>query len=319
MKLLEPRNYFKPLEYDWAYDLWKKHEAMHWLGWEVSMHEDVRDWNTRLNQSEKNLLTHLLRFFTQADIDVAGGYNKLFGPYFCHKPELAMMMNSFAAREAVHVDAYALLLETLGFPEETYQQFKEYKEMRDKHEFVFSCNVDNPEEVLKSLAVYSAFTEGMQLFASFVVLLNFSRFGKMRKMGNIVAWSIRDESLHVEGMTNLFKEFHAERSSEHLHEDIARAAYTMVDLEDKFIDLIFSDSEAIEGLTADEVKEYIRYISNLRWTQLGFTGTLFDVAKNPLPWVDFMINGEEHTNFFEGKSTFYSKAMTEGSMDDVQW
>ena len=322
--ILAPRSYFKPLEYPWAYELWRQHEAMHWVGWEVSMHEDVSDWNSKLSQSEKNLLTHLLRFFTQADVDVAAGYNNLFGPYFSHKPELAMMMNSFAAREGVHVDAYALLLETLGFPEETYNQFHEYKEMRDKHEFVFNCSTENPLEVLKSLAVYSAFTEGMQLFASFVVLLNFSRFGKMKNMGNIVAWSIRDESVHVEGMTNLFREFNSEYASRigfqlELRRDVELAARRMVDLEDKFIDLIYSDSDAIEGLTPNEVKEYIRYIANKRWKQLGYENALFDVEKNPLPWVDFMINGEEHTNFFESKSTFYSKAMTKGTMEDIEW
>ena len=305
---------------------------MHWMGYEVSMQDDVRDWNEKLNESEKNLLTHLFRFFTQADVDVAAGYTSKFLPYFSGTPELAMMMASFAAREAVHIDAYALLLETVGMPETTYQQFHEYKAMKDKHDFVEQFGMDTPANVLKSLAVYSAFTEGMQLFASFVVLLNFSRFNKMKNMGNIVAWSIRDEDLHVDGMTRLFREcLNRHKASfedpqeridfcNSLVYEIEQAARKMVELEDAFIDLIFSDSKAIEGLTADEVKHYVRYIANKRWNQLGFRENLFTMAgKNPLPWVDYMVNGEEHTNFFEAKGTVYSKAMTKGTMDDVQW
>ena len=185
--ILTPRTYFKPMDYPWAHTFWKQHEAMHWMGYEVPMHEDVRDWSSKLTEGEKNLLTHLFRFFTQADVDVAAGYTTKFLPYFAHKPELAMMMSSFAAREAVHIDAYALLLETVGMPETTYQQFADYKEMKEKHDFVGQFGTDNVEDLLKSLAVYAGFTEGMQLFASFVVLLNFSRFNKMKAMGNIVA------------------------------------------------------------------------------------------------------------------------------------
>ncbi len=327
MSILEPRGYYKPFAYDWAYKLWLEHEAMHWSAREVPLQEDVRDWNTKLKEPEKSLLTHLFRFFTQADISVAGGYNRLYLPYFSHKPELAMMMNSFAAREAVHVDAYATLLETVGMPETTYSEFQSYKEMVDKANFVEQFDMSNPFEALKSIAVYSAFAEGMQLFASFVVLLNFSRFNKMKNMGTIISWSLRDENCHVEGMTKLFKVMKKDVCTgnkgmkNELMLEVMKIAYQMVDLEDHFIDLCFSGNVSMEGLTPDEVKLYIRYITNKRWKQLGYKEALFDIAneKNPLPWVDYMVNGEEHGNFFETKPTFYSKASTKGTMDDIKW
>lgn len=327
MNILKPRKYFKPFEYPWAFEAWKKHESMHWMSYEVPLSEDVRDWNSKLTDSERNLLTHLFRFFTQADVDVANGYTERFLPYFAHKPELAMMMASFAAREAVHIDAYAVLLETVGMPEVAYQQFQEYQEMKDKHEYASSFSLETPLDVLRSLAVYSAFTEGMQLFASFVVLLNFTRHNKMKNMGNIVAWSVRDESLHVEGMTTLFRTFLDEYLEEHpdfrvakFGEEIKEIAKQMVELEDHFIDLIFSDCSVIEGLTPDELKEYIRYLTNYRWSQLGFQGEVFEDYKyDPLPWVNEILNAEEHTNFFEQKVTFYSKGMTEGNYEEIEW
>lgn len=327
--MIKTRNFYKPFKYPWAYDLWKQHEAMHWMAAAVPMHEDVRDWSEKLSDSERQLLTHLFRFFTQADIDVAGGYTKKFLPYFGGTPELAMMMSSFAAREAVHIDAYATLLETLGMPETTYQQFQEYKEMKAKHDFVEQFGMETWPDVLKTLAVYSAFTEGMQLFGSFVVLLNFARLGKMKNMGNIIAWSIRDEDSHCEGMSKLFKECFKEyildtkgsQDIAHLgiKKKVAEIAYKMIQLEDNFIDLIFSDSTAVEGLTASQVKDYIRYIAQKRWEQLGFNGELTIVKKNPLPWVDYMVNGEEHANFFESRPTTYAKASTKGTFDDIEW
>jgi len=321
--MIQTRNYYKPFTYPWAHDIWRKHEALHWSAQEVPLHDDVRDWQDKLTVSEKSLMTNLLRFFTQADVDVAAGYNKHFLPLFSGVPELCMMMNSFAAREAVHIDAYALLLETLGMPEETYNQFHSYKEMKDKHDFLDRFNVNSPSSILKAIAAYAGFTEGLQLFGSFVVLLNFSRFNKMKNMGNIVAWSIRDENLHVEGMTKLFRELAKDtyKLDNHpsLEHDIVKIAFKMVELEHNFIDLIYGPDTEICNLKKDDVKNYIRYLANIRWKQLGFNSDIYTILKNPLPWVDYMVNGEEHANFFESKSTFYSKAMTEGTMEDIKW
>jgi ribonucleoside-diphosphate reductase beta chain len=332
MSLLKPRSYYKPFQYPWAYELFKKHEQMHWLPEEVEFREDIRDWNdeSRLSAPEKNLLTQLFRFFTQADIDVAEGYSKIYLPSLGNHPEITMMMLSFGAREAIHVDAYSTLIETVGMPETIYQAFSEFEEMEAKHDYVSSFNADNPMELLKSLAVYSAFTEGMQLFSSFAILMNFERQNKMKGMCNIVRWSIRDESMHVEGMTHLFRELHSEYfagrkdnfaaiSQDELKDEIEVIAKTMVDLEDKFIDLCFEQG-GIEGLTADEVKLYIRYIANTRWAQLGFQGELYEgLDANPLPWLDWVLNGSEHTNFFEARPTEYSKGTLTDGEGEIEW
>jgi ribonucleoside-diphosphate reductase beta chain len=316
MSLLEERTYYKPFKYPWAFQMFKKHEAAHWMVEEVEFKDDIYDWNKRLSDEEKNLLTQLFRFFTQADVDVAGGYSKIYLPKLGNHPELTMMMLSFGAREAIHIDAYSALIETVGMPETTYQAFTEFQEMKDKHEYVSMFDGSDIYELLKGLAVYSGFTEGMQLFSSFAILMNFERFGKMKGMCNIVRWSIRDESMHVEGMTRLFRELLQELreqekdTPEILHGvqlEISKIAYNMVLLEDKFIDLCFRQGD-IQGLTADEVKTYIRYIANKRWTQLGFSGKLFaNETENPLQWLDWTINGVEHTNFFEARPTEYSK------------
>lgn len=316
-KLTDGRTYYKPFNYAWAYDKWLQHEQIHWLHTEVPLNEDIKDWQLRLNDGERLYLTNVFRFFTQGDIDVAGGYVNNYLPIF-KQPEVRMMLLGFAGREALHIAAYSHLIESLGMPESTYNEFNQYKEMVAKHEFVESFNGGDESRLAEQMAVFSAFTEGLQLFSTFVMLLNFPRHGKMRGMGQIVTWSIVDESIHVEGTTQLFRTYIEE--NRHLWNDGLKSklyaiAEKMVELEDAFIDLAFS-AGPMENLTAEDVKKYIRYIADRRLIGLGLKG-IFKVKKNPLPWVDEMINAPIHGNFFENKVTDYAKGAMEGSWDDV--
>ena len=317
LKLTDERNYFKPFNYPWAYDAWLKHEQSHWLHTEVPMLEDVKDWKSKINDQEKQFLTNILRFFTQGDIDVAGGYVNNYLPYF-PQPEVRMMLLGFGAREALHVAAYSHLIETLGMPESTYNEFFEYQEMRDKHDYFLSLSGQDSNTIAQQIAAFSAFTEGMQLFSSFIMLLNFPRHGKMKGMGQIITWSIVDETMHAESMIKLFRSFIEENKdiwNDQLKGEIYSIAEKMVQLEDKFIDLAFQIGP-MEGLTSEDVKKYIRYIADRRLISLGLKG-INKVKKNPLPWVEEMINAPTHTNFFENRSTDYSKGATTGTWEDV--
>lgn len=319
LTLTDTRNEFKPFHYPWAYEAWLKHEQSHWLHTEVPMLEDVKDWKKKLSESEKHFLTNIFRFFTQGDVDVAGGYVKNYLPYF-PQPEVRMMLAGFAAREALHIAAYSHLIETLGMPESTYSEFLEYEQMRAKHEYLLEVSSKNStkESTALHIAAFSAFTEGMQLFSSFIMLLNFPRTGKMKGMGQIVTWSIVDETQHAEAMIKLFRTY-IEENKEIWNDDLKGKIYTvaekMVELEDRFIELSFGTG-AIDGLTENEVKEYIRYIADRRLISLGLKG-IFKRKKNPLPWVEEMINAPTHTNFFENRATDYAKGALSGKWDDV--
>jgi ribonucleoside-diphosphate reductase beta chain len=317
--LSEERSYFKPFNYPWAYEAWLKHEQSHWLHTEVPMMEDVQDWKKKLTKQEKHFLTQIFRFFTQGDIDVAGGYVNNYLPYF-KQPEIRMMLLGFSAREALHVAAYSHLIETLGLPETTYNEFMEYAEMKEKHDYVMELSSKNGDATSTAthIAVFSAFTEGMQLFSSFIMLLNFPRHGKMKGMGQIVTWSIVDETQHTESMIKLFKTY-IEENREIWNDELKSKIYTiaerMVELEDKFIDLAFSTG-AMEDLSSEDVKKYIRYIADRRLISMGLKG-IFKVKRNPLPWVEEMINAPTHTNFFENRATDYAKGALSGNWGDV--
>jgi ribonucleoside-diphosphate reductase beta chain len=317
MGLLEERHYYKPFNYPWAFEAYKTQQHMHWLPDEVNLADDLKDFRERLTDDNRQLLTNIFRFFTQADVDVACGYATHYLPTF-KQPEVRMMLSAFANMEAVHQEAYSLLLETLGYDDSEYQKFTEIQSMYEKHEYLSTFGTGSLVELAKTLAVYSAFTEGVQLFSSFAILLNYSRHNYMKGMGQIVTWSIRDETLHVESMSRLFKELIRENPdlwTDELKYEIYCAAERTVELEDAFIDTCFESAEILD-LSSEEVKEYIRYIADRRLLGLGMKA-IFKSSKNPLPWLDYILNGVEHTNFFENRATEYARASTTGNWKDI--
>ncbi|VAV90789.1 Ribonucleotide reductase of class Ia (aerobic), beta subunit [hydrothermal vent metagenome] len=317
MSLLEERIVYKPFQYPWAYDAWLTQQRVHWLPEEVPMADDVKDWNMTITEGEKHLLMQIFRFFTQADVEVNNCYMRHYTQVF--KPtEVQMMLAAFSNMETIHVAAYSHLLDTLGIPETEYEAFLKYDEMKAKYDYMQIWGVDSKEDIAKTLAVFGGFTEGLQLFASFAILMNFPRFGKMKGMGQIITWSVRDESLHTNSIIKLFHTFVQENPevwTDKLQADLTQACQTIVTHEDAFIDLAFEMGD-IEGLTAKEVKDYIRYIADRRLTQLNLSPIYF-VGINPLPWMDEILNGIEHVNFFENRATEYSKASTEGSWEEA--
>ena len=317
MSLLDADPIYKPFRYPWAYDAWLQQQRIHWLPEEVPLADDVKDWHQKLSESERNLLTQIFRFFTQADVEVNNCYMRHYSRVF--KPtEIQMMLAAFSNMETVHISAYSHLLDTLGMPEAEYHAFLKYKEMKDKYDFMQQWGVETKPDIAKTLAVFGAFTEGLQLFASFAMLLNFPRFNKMKGMGQIVTWSIRDETLHTNSILKLFQTFRSENPeiwTEELQRDIYQACSTIVDHEDAFIDLAFEMGE-VEGLDGGSVKQYIRYIADRRLMQIGLQ-PIFHVEKNPLTWLDEILNGVEHTNFFENRATEYSRAATRGTWEEA--
>src|SRR3954465_491546 len=312
MSLLQASRSYKPFEYPWAYEFWKRQQQLHWLPEEVPLGEDCRDWAQKLSDQERNLLTQIFRFFTQADVEVQDCYHEKYGRVF--KPtEIKMMLTAFSNMETVHIAAYSHLLDTIGMPESEYGAFLEYAEMKEKHDYMQNFGVESDEDIARTLAMFGGFTEGVQLFASFAMLMNFPRHNKMRGMGQVVSWSVRDETLHCEGIIRLFHTFAQETGalSQSVKDDIVECAKTVVKLEDRFVDLAF-EMGPVEGLSAAEIKAYIRYIADWRLKQLGLP-QIYGVKEHPLPWLTAMLNGVEHANFFETRATEYAKAATGGA------
>lgn len=312
MPLLEASKTYKPFNYPWAVDAAVAHEKVHWGEWEAKLNEDLIQWKTgRITKDQKENITQILRLFTQSDVTVGTNYLEYYIPKFKNN-EIRAMLTSFANREFVHQRAYALLNDTLGMDESEYSIYLEVEAMRDKIEFMGDIDVHSQTGLALSL-VRSVINEGVSLFSAFAMLLNYQRFGKMRGMSEIVEWSVRDESTHCDGMVKLFRTF-CEEHSKIVTDEFKAQIYQMfrdaIALEDKVIDVSFGNCE-IEGLTAAEVKQYIRYIADRRLIQLGMKAN-WRVKDNPLPWLEWVVNGDSFKNFFEGTVTDYSAAGMSG-------
>lgn len=317
MSLLESNTTYKPFKYPWAVEKAISHEKIHWGEWEASLQEDVSQWKSgKISPEEKNHILQILKLFTQSDVTVGTNYIEYYLPKFKNN-EIRAMLTSFANREFVHQRSYALINDTLGLPEEEFSAFNDVKAMRDKLDFMQDIDVHSYQGLAKAVA-RSAMNEGMSLFSAFVMLLNYQRFGKMRGMCEIVEWSVRDETMHCDGMVQLFRTFceeHPKIVTDDFKKDIYQMFRDAVKLEDKVIDLAFQMGD-LEGLSAQEVKQYIRYIADRRLIQLGLKGN-WKVKENPLPWLDWVLNGASHKNFFEGRVTDYNANGISG--DDWGW
>jgi ribonucleoside-diphosphate reductase beta chain len=291
---------------------------MFWGEWEASLQRDMNQWKEgALTVAEKYHITQLLRLFTHSDYIVGGSYVDVFLPYFKNN-EVRMALLTIANRESTHMRAYALLNDTLGLPDSEYGAFMAYEEMAKKAEFMQDFIIDSegsPESAMGLNLARTVMNEGVSLFSAFVQLLNYQRpaaGSKMLGTGEIVEWSIRDETKHVEIMSELFRK-HCAENPEIVTDAFKLAIYSMyrqgVELEDKLIDLSYSMGESAT-LTKVDIKQYIRLIADRQLVRLGLKPN-WDVQENPLPWVDHIISGDNQKNFFEGRVTDYNhKGMT---------
>jgi len=312
--LREERLVYKPFHYPEAFEFFTLQQQAHWLPSEVSLSADIRDFNEVLSESERNAVVNVLRLFTQVELNVEEYWGTRVTKWFPH-PEIQMMASTFSAFEAIHIWAYSLLNDSLGLNEKEYSSFMTVPSMRqkvDRLSTAINCG-DSNEDVARSLAIFSAFTEGVALFSSFAILMNFSRFGKLRQLCQIVSWSVRDESLHSQAGCWLFRQFLKEYPqlwTDELKRDIYQAARDTVEMEDAYIDKVFELGDC-EGLTAKQLKTFVRHRANTKLGDLGCKMNWKNLDKAEVEsvtsWFDIMAGGVEHADFFASRSTSYSK------------
>jgi glutaredoxin 3 len=293
---------YKPLRYPQAEDYRLQSEDIHWIVKEVEMSKDVEDFKAASTE-EKEFIKNILSIFTQSDFNVAAGYLPLLNQI--KNNEVRGMLTSFMAREFIHQEGYAHLNESLGFPDSYYTDFLEHMETREKDTYMSESIFENfGLKLAKGILL-----EGISLFGSFIMLKNFERVGKYLGMCTINEWSLRDESLHVEGNAWLFRTWCSE-NPESVNDTFKLHIYSMareiVELEKDFIDFAYGDYHP-PNLDKEDVKAYIEYIADRRLLQLGLKPN-FNRSKNPLPWMDELNNGSSLANFFEKRVTDYSVA-----------
>lgn len=315
MSLLTPRAAYSPFEYDQAYKYWELQQQSHWLHSEISMASDINDWKLNLSDTERNVVGQILKGFTQSEVFIQEYWSQMVSKWF-KKPEIQMMAASFASMESIHAVAYAYLNQSLGL--EDFSAFLHEPTAKAKIDRLMATKGKSKEEIARSLAIFSGFNEGVNLFSSFAVLLNFSRFNKMKGLGQIIAFSIKDESLHSDAGCWLFRTLIQECPdvwTDELKKSIYDAARLTIELEDNFIDKAFEAGE-VEGLDPKDLKNFIRFRCNTKLEDLGLKKNWKNIEKESLQrmtWFDVLSSGVSHSDFFASRVDSYAKGQHDWS------
>ena len=328
-QLFTERIPFKPFEYPQYYtEGWLKQAQAFWLHTEIPMQGDIKDWNENLTSEEKNLVGNILLGFAQTECAVSDYWTTMVTKWF-PKHEIKQMSMMFGSQETIHATAYSYLNESLGL--EDFEAFLHEPAIAQKFEFLTSTTAEwthtdlqkNPtarKEVARSLAIFSAFAEGVSLYSSFAVLYSFQMRNLLKGIGQQMKWSVRDESLHSKMGCELFREMCNEYPELHdeVKDDVHQAAKYMIEMEHKFIDMIFEQGD-LENLKSSDLKEFISKRGNEKLEELGYKPTFeFNEKKaSNLDWFYHLTGGTTHTDFFAVRPTDYSKANEGEDFNDI--
>jgi ribonucleoside-diphosphate reductase beta chain len=328
MSLFKERIEYKPFEYPEYYtEGWLKQAQAFWLHTEISMQGDVKDWNERLTEPEKNIVGNILLGFAQTECAVSDYWTQYVTTWF-PKHEIKQMAMMFGSQETIHATAYSYLNETLGL--EDFAAFLHEPAIAEKFELLTSTSAnythkdlsENPtarKEVARSLAIFSAFAEGVSLYSSFAVLYSFQMRNLLKGIGQQMKWSVRDESLHSKMGCQLFRHMCQEypELKQEVYHDVLQAADMMRQMEHKFIDKMFEMGD-LDNMKAESLKHFITKRTNEKLIELGYESEFKfdeDLAAE-LDWFYHLTGGHTHTDFFAIRPTDYAKAGEDENWDE---
>ena len=321
MGLFDERIAYKPFEYPEYYtEGWLKQAQAFWLHTEIPMSGDVKDWNEKLTESEKNLVGNILLGFAQTECAVSDYWTQKVVGWF-PKHEIQQMAMMFGSQETIHAVAYSYLNETLGL--ENFEAFLQDEATMERFDNLVSYDGNNTVGIAKSLAIFSAFAEGVSLYSAFAVLYSFQLRNLLKGIGQQMKWSVRDESLHSKMGCQLFRHMCQEDKTllENCREDVIIAAESMLKAEENYIDKMFEQGD-IENLKAYDLKQFIRKRLNEKLQELGYfdLGQYFafnEKGASNLDWFYHLTGGHTHTDFFAVRPTDYSKANEGEDFEDI--
>src|SRR5210317_186742 len=321
MGLFTPRIEYKPFEYPIYFtEGWLKQAQAFWLHTEISMSGDVKDWNERLTLEEKSLVGNILLGFAQTECAVSDYWTQKVVGWF-PKHEIQQMAMMFGSQETIHAVAYSYLNETLGL--EDFKAFLQDEATMERFDNLVSYEGTDKIGIAKSLAIFSAFAEGVSLYSAFAVLYSFQLRNLLKGIGQQMKWSVRDESLHSKMGCKLFRHMCEEIPTllEDCRQDVITTAEAMLEAEEQYIDKMFEQGD-IENLRANDLKQFIRKRLNEKLQELGYfdLGEYFAFDKKSaenLDWFYHLTGGHTHTDFFAVRPTDYSKANEGEDFEDI--
>lgn len=319
-ELLTPRLAFKPFRYQWAYDYWFQQQNAHWMFQEINMQKDISDWKNELSEKEKSVIGQILKGFFQSETQIADYWSTYVTNWF-PVPEIRMMAQTFGAFETIHAVAYSYLNEVLHL--EDYEAFLHDPTIMNKLDVLINVdkNDDSLTNIARSLALFSACAEGIQLFSSFAIMLSLRKKNLMTGIGQQMIFSIRDESLHSEAGCKLYNTLIDENPGLYapaLEHDIITGFDLALRNEFAFIDEVFKLGD-LDTITKAQVQNFMYDRANrkLKELRVNHSYPVDEELLKEMDWFYILVSGEQQTDFFFNRETGYAKPNADWETEEL--
>ncbi|MDA7841283.1 ribonucleotide-diphosphate reductase subunit beta [Gammaproteobacteria bacterium] len=312
-------NQLVPFKYDWAWQKYLDGSANHWMPEEVPMHDDIKLWQDPkgLTEDERKIVEVNLGFFSTADSLVA---NNLVLAVYKHitNPECRQYLLRQAFEEAIHTHAYTYCVQSLGLDEsKIFNMYREVPAVATKAEwalpftqslgdpFFKTGTLENNQRLLRDLIAFYVVFEGIFFYVGFTQILSMGRRNKLTGVAQQFQYILRDESMHMNfgiDVINQIKLENPELWTEKFQAEMIELIKTGVELETRYA--YDTMPKPILGMNAVLCEEYIKFIANRRFVQVGLPEQ-YPGAKNPFEWMSEIMDLKKEKNFFETRVTEY--------------
>ena len=312
-------NQLVPFKYDWAWQKYLDGSANHWMPEEVPMHDDIKLWQNPkgLTEDERKIVEVNLGFFSTADSLVA---NNLVLAVYKHitNPECRQYLLRQAFEEAIHTHAYTYCVQSLGLDEsKIFNMYREVPAVATKAEwalpftqslgdpFFKTGTLENNQRLLRDLIAFYVVFEGIFFYVGFTQILSMGRRNKLTGVAQQFQYILRDESMHMNFGIDVINQIKLENPdlwTEKFQAEMIELIKTGVELETRYA--YDTMPKPILGMNAVLCEEYIKFIANRRFVQIGLPEQ-YPGAKNPFEWMSEIMDLKKEKNFFETRVTEY--------------
>lgn len=332
-KLLEPVdsptgiNQILPHRHPDVWQMFKDGINNNWNPQEISMGEDIKQWNGNvLTEDEKLLVKRCLGFFAGGESLVS---NNLVLSFFrwITDAECRQYILRQAYEEANHNLTVVTCCDSYGLDiKEVYEAYESIPSIKAKDEFLMEITTDiarrdfdpygsddDKREFVRALITYYIVCEGILFFSGFIMLLALRRQGKLQGLGRQIAYTVRDETVHVQFGTyviNTIKKQYPDIWTPEFEAETIEHVKKAVELEILYAYDVLPNG--ILGLNAEMFIDYMQYLANARLESIGIKAQ-FPSKTNPFPWLGEVLEYKAEVNFFESRVTDYQNA---GALED---
>ena len=310
-------NDFNNMKYPWVSNWYRQAMNNFWIPEEINMNQDVKDYRKALTPAEKRAYDKILSFLIFLDsLQTANLPN--IGEYITAN-EVNMCLNIQCYQETIHSQAYSYMLDTICSPferNEILYQWKNDKHLLKRNEFIGNAynsflEDKRPFNFLKVL-IANYILEGIYFYSGFMFFYNLARNNKMSGSVQNIRYINRDENTHLWLFRSIILELRKEEPELFTKENEQILKDMLLEGCKQEIEWgMYIIGNDIPGLNEQMVKDYIKYLGNLRSTSIGL-GKLFDgYDREPesMSWVSKYSDANMiKTDFFEARNTAYAKS-----------